>query len=356
MREDAAASRREDGAVLISPPPRAAAGRPGLRLPGLPGLPSLGSRLMPVPMTGLLPMPMQDRSPEPGLFGPRSVTWRVVREPVLVAGGGRALLLQAAHPLVAQGAIDHSAYRTDPYGRLYRTLEWVTLCSFGTEAEARSACRGVNRLHGRVRGRLPGHHATTVHPPGRAYSAHDPELLAWVHATLVDTMLVAHDALIGGLEERDADRFVREWNAVASLMGVPEDRRFETRAELAGYVAAEIRAGRVSPGRGSREVAATVLAPPLPSRMAEPVWRMVAFTTVGLLPAELRRGYGFAWGPLHDATHRALCAGTRAALPVLPRRLRVSPAHEWAIRRVRAARRPGPEDRHPVGGAGWGRP
>jgi uncharacterized protein (DUF2236 family) len=326
-----------------------------VRVISVPGLSELGSRLTAVPLTGLLPMPMRDRSPEPGLFGPRSVTWRVVREPVLVVGGGRALLLQAAHPLVAQGAIDHSTYRTDPFGRLFRTLEWVTLCSFGTEAEARAACRGVNRLHLRVRGELPQRHATAAHARGRAYSAHDPELVAWVHATLVDTMLVTHDALIGGLSERDADQFVREWNAVAILMGVPEARRFETRAALGAYLAAEISSGSVAPGRGSREVAATVLAPPLPSLMGVPALRLVAFTAVGLLPAEVRRGYGLAWSPLHDAAHRALCAGVRAALPALPRRLRVSPAHAWATRRVRVrpGQRPHPQDRRaPLGALG----
>jgi uncharacterized protein (DUF2236 family) len=322
---------------VISPGPRGA----GI---GLPGLSGLAGRLTVVPLAELLPMPMHDRSPDPGLFGPRSVTWRVVREPVLVAGGGRALLLQAAHPLVAQGVIDHSTYRTDPFGRLHRTLEWVTLCSFGTAAEARAACRGVHRVHRVVRGELPERQATAAHPAGRAYSARDPDLAGWVHATLVDTMLVTHDALVGGLSERDADRFVREWNAVAELMGVPRRSRFETRAELAAYLATAITSGLVAPGRGSREVAATVLAPPLPSVMGRPAARLAAFTAVGLLPAEVRRGYGLPWGALHEAAHRAVCAGVRAALPAMPRRLRVSPAHEWATRRVGAAQRPDPGD------------
>jgi uncharacterized protein (DUF2236 family) len=301
-----------------------------------------------VPAVRMQPMPLRDRSPDPGLFGPGSVTWRVVREPILVAGGGRALLLQTANPLVAQGAIDHSTYRSDPYGRLLRTLEWVAVCAFGTTREAREICRRVNRLHGHVRGRLPRRHGTSAFPSARPYSAHDPDLLRWVHAGFVDTMLVAHDAFVGGLEEAERDRFVREWNAVAALMGVPRAARFESRAEVAAYIDAEIRARRVRPGRGSREVARTVLSPPLPSVMAAPAWRLVAFATVGLLPSGVRHDYGLAWSPLHDAGHAALCAGLRAALPHVPRRLRVSPAHEWAVRRLAPAarRRPG---RHP----GW---
>jgi uncharacterized protein (DUF2236 family) len=307
----------------------------------------LGARLLAVPAVSMQPMPLRDRSPDPGLFGPGSVTWRVVREPVLVAGGGRALLLQVANPLVAQGAIDHSTYATDPYGRLLRTLEWVAICAFGTTREAKDVCRQVNRLHGHVRGRLPRRHRTASQPAGRPYSARDPELLRWVHAGFVDTMLVAHDAFVGDLREAERDRFVREWNAVAALMGVPRDGHFETRAEVAAYIAAEVRTGRARPGAGSREVARTVLSPPLPSVMAAPAWGLVAFATVGLLPPGMRHDYGIPWSPLHDAAHTALCAGLRAARPRLPHRLRVSPAHQWAAQRVassmswRPARGPG---------------
>src|SRR5207302_5178302 len=83
------------------------------------------------------PVPLLDRTQDPGLFGPDSVTWRVMREPLLILSAGRALLMQAANPLVAQGAIDHSSYQEDPYGRLERTVEWVTVVCFGTTSEAR---------------------------------------------------------------------------------------------------------------------------------------------------------------------------------------------------------------------------
>ena len=308
---------------------------------GIRELTALGARFGEVPMLQPQPVPLHDRTPDPGLFGPHSVTWRVLREPILIVGGGRALLLQAAHPLVAQGAIDHSTYRTDPRGRLYRTLEWVTVCAFGTTAEARASCRRVNRLHGRVQGRLGRGHGTPAHPAGSPYSARDPELLEWVHTSLVDTMLASHDALVGGLDEADADRFVREWNSVAALMGVPRDRRWRTRAELSAHVAEGIRSGWVAPGRGSREVADTVMAPPLPSRMALPAWRLMVFTMLGLLPETLREGYDITWTPLHDAAHRALCIGLRAAHPGLPRRLRVSPVYDWATRRVHSTGRSG---------------
>ena len=134
-------------------------------------------------------------------------------------------------------------------------------------------------------------------------------------------MLVAHDALVGGLDDEDRDQFVREWNDVAALMGVPRGQRFPSRVALGDYVAREIRSGWIAPGRGSREVADTVLAPPLPSVMAVPAWRLVTFVTLGLLPAELRAGYRIPWTPLRR------CRSSRSLLGVARRASGPTPAN-----------------------------
>jgi len=278
--------------------------------------------------------PLRDPSPDPGIFGPDSLTWRVMREPLLILGGGRALLMQAADPLVAQAAIDHSAYATDPFGRLERTIHWVTVVTFGTTAEAKAACRLVNRLHRRVSGRLPTGHATRRVRGRSPYSAMDEELLLWVHATFVDTMLATHDALIGGLSDADRDRFVREWHAVARLMRVPHRLLWRDHAQMRDYIDRRIASGRIAPGAGSRLVSRTIMRPPLVSPALRPMWDLVAFTTVGLLPAQVRRGYGILWTPAHDAAHTALRLWLRSSKAVLPRRLRVSPVYDLAMARV----------------------
>ena len=280
------------------------------------------------------PVPLRDRDPDPGLFGPRSVTWKVMAEPLLILAGGRALLLQAANPLVAQGAIDHSTYAGDPFGRLERTIHWVTMCSFGTTAEAEEAARVVNRLHHGVRGRMPGRGATPAAPRGTGYSGMDPQLLRWVHATFVDTMLTGHDAFVGGLTETERDRFVVEWHRVAALMGVPSRLLWNSRAELGEYIASEIGSGRVMPGAGSREVSRVILTPPLPNPALIPLWQVMSFAMLGLLPAPVRRGYQVRWTPGHSAAHRALCLWLRGARWSLPRRLRVSLVHDRAMLRV----------------------
>ncbi|MDQ2688756.1 MAG: oxygenase MpaB family protein, partial [Chloroflexota bacterium] len=106
-----------------------------------------------------------------GLFGPGSMAWRVDREVLVLAGGSCALLLQAAHPVVAAGVVEHSTYATDPFGRLLRTLTSSFDVVFGSRRRAEATIRRVNAIHGAVRGELPG---------GGAYMALDPEALLWV--------------------------------------------------------------------------------------------------------------------------------------------------------------------------------
>jgi uncharacterized protein (DUF2236 family) len=304
-----------------------------MRIPALADVAAAIRTLMPSAKNGL---PISDSTPDPGLFGPGSVTWRVMAEPVLMLGAGRALLMQAAHPLVAEGAIEHSTYRSDPYGRFERTVEWVTVVCFGTTAEARRACRQVNRLHAAVEGQLSTPHATPTVGAGAAYSGRDPELLRWVLATFVDTMLTAHDAFVGTLSVAERDRFVHEWRAVAALMGLSAATLWGTRAELTDYVASQLedRSGVAVPGAGSRLVAETVLNPPVASAAMRPAWAVVTFTTVGLLPASTRAAYGIRWTPAHAAVHRAISTWLRSTRPAVPRRLKVSPVYDRALARA----------------------
>src|ERR1700681_3669586 len=138
-----------------------------MRIPSVADVTAAVRTLMPS-ATGDLPITAA--TPAAGLLAQDSVTWRVMAEPLLMLAAGRALLMQAAHPLVAEGAIEHSTYDTDPFGRLERTVEWITVVCCGTTAEARRITRRVNRLHGAVRGRLARGHATERHRTGSMYS------------------------------------------------------------------------------------------------------------------------------------------------------------------------------------------
>src|SRR5438132_11132974 len=222
------------------------------------------------------PMPLRDAARDPGLFGPDSVTWRVMREPLLILGAGRALLMQAANPLVAQGALDHSGFDRDPYGRLERTIEWVTLVSFGTTAEAGRASAQVNALRRRVVGRLPVAAATRRLGAGSRYSASDLDLLRWVHASFVDTMLVTHDALVGGLDDAERDAFVREWHAVAALMGVPRRLLWPDAASMRAYFTRQVARGAAVSGAGRGVGGATVPSSSVRAAPWAPGWGILA--------------------------------------------------------------------------------
>jgi uncharacterized protein (DUF2236 family) len=274
---------------------------------------------------------LADGADDPGLFGPESVTWRLAREPFLLVGGGRALLMQVAHPLVAQAVVDHSEYEQDPFGRLVRTVRWLVAVTFGTTAEAQAASRTVRQVHASVRGSLDAANATGDLPAGTSYAAADPTLSRWVLATIVESMLATYTATVGPLPTADADRFVREWRAVGPLVHVRAGEMWPTAAALHDDVATTLRG--LHPVHASREAARVVLHPPLPTRALRPATRAVAFLTAGLLPAHLRTAYGLRWTPVAAAAHSATCMSLRATHRVLPRRLRVSALYDAALHR-----------------------
>lgn len=289
------------------------------------------------------PFPIRATDLEPGLFGPASVTWRVMREPMLLLGASRALLMQVAHPLVAQGALDHSDFTGDPVGRFQRTVAWVTSVVFGTREEALAATREVNRMHRKVRGTVPEGHATERWRAGAAYQARDRDLILWVHGTLVDSMLDTHDRMIGGLSQRQRDRFVREWDAVVRIMGVPDGSGWKSVSDMRSWISSQVDSGVALPGAGSRAVADVILVPRLGMRGPKGLAELTGFITSGLLPEVIRAHYGIRWTPAHEAAHQGLCLWLRSTKALFPRALRVSPVYEFAV-----ARAAGELDRRPA--------
>jgi uncharacterized protein (DUF2236 family) len=138
----------------------------------------------------------ETRSPAPaaGLYRSSEIFWEVNREGVLLLTGARAVLMQVAHPLVAAGVAEHSRFREEPLGRLRRTLEGMLSMIYGDGAEAERAAAAVNRAHAAVRGDLSC--ATARFAKGTPYSATDPDLALWVHATLVDSALLGFETFV----------------------------------------------------------------------------------------------------------------------------------------------------------------
>src|SRR5499425_2156651 len=167
--------------------------------------------------------PLETARPLPRGIGIEGrITRQLHREVVLLAGWGRAILLQLAHPLVAQGVADHSTFAGTRWGRatrLRRTLGAMLALTFGAPEESAAAVRAINHIHDRVHGRLAAEAGPI--PAGARYSAHDPALLAWVHATLVDTFLVTYERFVAPLTQEERDRYCVEAAAAAPGLGIP---------------------------------------------------------------------------------------------------------------------------------------
>jgi uncharacterized protein (DUF2236 family) len=273
-----------------------------------------------------------------GLAGPNSVAWTINREIVLLLGWGRAVLMQIAHPLVAAGVAQHSVFLNEPAlrrRRLLQTIDAMLALTFGTGDEAATAAHGINRIHDRVNGHL--NEATGAFAACTNFSAHDPELLRWVHATLLDSFPLTHRLFVGPLSDEEVDRYYREAAGLEPLLGVPEGFFPRSGAELSAYMREMTASGSIAVGADARRIAGDLLSPSLPFKMGRllaPVLWLARLPATGLLPPEIRAGYGFKWTRFDAFALGVLSAVGRLVVPRLPSSMRHWPVARRAARRV----------------------
>ena len=264
--------------------------------------------------------------------GPDPVAWKINCETATLLGWGPAILLQVAHPLVAAGVADHSVAVSHPELRLRRlgqTIRAMLAITFGTDEEVARAALAINRIHDRVNGTLTEAHDGL--PVGTRYSAHDPALLAWVHATLLDMLPRAYELFVGPLTAAEKDRYCVGATRMGPLLGIPDSLLPHSYAELRRYFDTMIASGTIAVGPAARELAQAIVAPTVP-RWAPLVAPLSRLTTVGLLPPAIRAAYGFRWTRRDERVLRAVAAVARLVIPRLPVLL-----HHWPA--ARAARR-----------------
>ena len=282
-----------------------------------------------------------------GLYGPSSQAWRLNREATLLLGAGpRALLMQLAHPLIAEGVDQHSDFRADPWRRLRGTLRSYLTIVYGTRTSARAEIRRLNQLHRRISGPVRDPFALAI-SGSATYDGRDPQLGLWVHATLIDATLVAHDAWIEPLSRAERAAYYAETRPIGRALGIPEASLPADLAAFEAYLAAQLGPGgpiKVTPT--ARELARTVLAPPLGplhpalGRIPTAGYAWTLWPAVALLPAGVRADYGFAWGRRERAVAAWLGAGFRVWRPLLPRTWRSMPRALAADARLAAAELP----------------
>jgi uncharacterized protein (DUF2236 family) len=246
----------------------------------------------------------------PGLFAEDAVIRRVNRENVLpIFGGVRALLMQIAHPKVAAGVDDHSDFRRHPLRRLRRTLLMTMAIVFGDRETAMTAARAVNQVHARVR--------------GDGYQALDPDLLLWVHATLVDTALVTYETFVQRLIPSEKEDFYQEMKLLGEMLGVPRDHFPAGLSDFEAYMESMI-AGPVKVDARSLELAREIRRPRL--RLL-PGAAMVPFDviTAGLMHPTLREQFRLPWGRVQQRAFRIAVKSLPRVVAFTPPVLRVWP-------------------------------
>lgn len=220
-----------------------------------------------------------------GLFGPDSVTWRVLASPASAIGGGTAVLMQMLHPRVLRLLDQTASDRADPAERARLTEEYVVKITYRDTASAERAGEVLRRIHS---------HRKAVDPvTGETFTADTPELLLWVHATLVWGFLASSARWGPKLTKAECDRFVDEQRISARLVGIDPAVAPKSVAELDAYVARMLpQLAYVTETKAARE---TFVPPRLPFSAEGLVGLVVSRATVDLLSPAMQDLYGFRW-------------------------------------------------------------
>jgi uncharacterized protein (DUF2236 family) len=268
--------------------------------------------------------------PRAGLFGPQSLVWTVNREQMMFLAGGRAALLQEAHPFVAQGIDQHSLTRTDPQGRFKRTFKHVYAMVYGDLETAFTAARRVHTIHERIRGTMSTNAGAFTQ--GSAYAANAEHALLWVHATLWESSVLVYERIFRPLTRTEKERYYQDTKLFAYLFGISDDVLPPSWDDFLSYNQKMWDSNQLFVGPMAREMAEFLFSSPTAN--GQRVLRWYRAITAGFLPPRLREAYGFAFGAPERALFEASLPGLRALVRATPRRYRYITAYHRARARI----------------------
>ncbi len=266
--------------------------------------------------------------PRNGFFGPGSVTWRVNRESAVFLGAGRAALLQLAHPWVAAALAQHSNLLHEPLSRFHSTFRVIYTMLFGTRAQAIEAAKQLYRRHTTIRGELP--QSLGAQTPGEHYEANEVAALRWVHATLVDSAILAYEFILPPLSPSDREQYYGESKRMAALFGIPAEALPPDWATFARYTSERFASPDLCVDANALGLAQSVLSG-AGTWLRPPHWYHAL--TAFWLPPRLRTAFELSFGARDEAAvHRAARSLPRL-YPHIPGMLRfVGPFHEAEAR------------------------
>jgi uncharacterized protein (DUF2236 family) len=270
-----------------------------------------------------------------GVFGPDPVTWRVNREAAIFLGAGRALLLQLAHPWVATAVAEHSQVFADPIGRFHRTFKVMFTMVFGTLDQALGAARSLHRRHAAITGVMP--RPAGPFAAGSRYWANETSALRWVHATLIETALVAHALVLPPLSSEDRARYYAESRVFARLFGISQASLPSNWEDFAAYNNAMWESETLTVIPEARALAEQILKGTNVCLHAPKWYRAL---TAGMLPPRLQIAFGLHYGRAEQRIAESAITRIRRVYPLLPDRLRYVGPYQEAMARLSGRVRP----------------
>ena len=266
--------------------------------------------------------------PDPGYFGPNSMMWKVNKEITVLFGGARALLMHAAHPLIAAGARQTSFYQRDPWKRLIRTLSLQNSVTFGTKEEANDSATRINRLHEVIKGK--------DEVSGKIYDALDHEQLLWVHACLQLSSIYFYEKTVSKLSENEKDLYHKENMLAAKLVLVDDVRAPKTHNELKNWVIKKSKEENylilTDVAKDDQDI---IAGGPVPKHI-KPIWPFISFTAFHTLPKEFKDLYGINTTKLKELILIVNLKLLKFTRPFLPPFFRLIPPARWAKQRLRS--------------------
>ena len=263
---------------------------------------------------------------DPGYFGNDSMMWKVNKEITVLFGGARALLMHAAHPLIAAGARQTSFYQRDPWKRLIRTLSLQNSVTFGTKEEADDSAHRINKLHEVIKGK----DSVT----GKIYDALDHEQLLWVHACLQLSSLYFYEKTVQKLTIEEKNQYHKENMLSAELVKIDIDSMPKTHEELKNWVINKSKEGEYLLHTDvAQDVFEIIGGGPVPGHI-KPIWPFISFTAYNTLPSEFKKIYGIKDTKLKSFLVNFNLTLLKITRPFLPPFFRLIPPARWANQRI----------------------
>ena len=263
---------------------------------------------------------------DPGYFGPNSMMWKVNKEITVLFGGARALLMHAAHPLIAAGARQTSFYQRDPWKRLIRTLSLQNSVTFGTKTEADESAHRINKLHEVIK----GEDVVT----NKIYDALDHEQLLWVHACLQISSIYFYEKTVKKLSESEKNQYHKENTLAAKLVLIDENSMPQSHDELKQWVIDKSREeGYLIFTDVAKDVQDIIAGGPVPKHI-KPIWPFIAFTAFHTLPPEFKNLYNVKESKAINFLLSFNLLLLKYTRPLLPPFFRLIAPARWAKQRL----------------------